>query len=221
MKKEKETVLSAIVIIAEMHNPTILHPSFLSSEGIVPKNWHPIGDLLCTPSFSTVTFNNKYSFLVDHNRLEIQNNQSGHRVEESEIAEIAKKYITKLEYTEYVAIGINFMFFAPHNSPEGFLCDNYLESNFKSKHIDKIKKINLEFEIDFKMSLLNLRFRAGEKKGIQGKEKGIIITTNIHRNLASDNKLKEALEILSDYKAHSADIQEIADDFLTGYMEKK
>ena len=44
----------AVVVLAREHNPTILHPSFLGAQGIVPKDWQLAEPPMCTPPLSMV-----------------------------------------------------------------------------------------------------------------------------------------------------------------------
>lgn len=215
-----ESILSTVVVIAEMHNPTILHPSFLINEQIIPNNWHPVGNILCTPGFSTAAFNSNYSFFVDHNRLEIKNRISSHKIEDSEVADIAAKYIKKLEHTKYLAVGINFIFFVSHENPDKYIINTYLKNNFPQS-ADNFRKTKLEFEIEIEGYLMNLKFGSGEKPSKKNEEKGIIIASNTHKDLTSNNKIEELLNILSGYRDLSIKSQKVINDYFLCMGDKK
>src|SRR5438094_3822819 len=56
---------TVIVILARGLNPSVLHPSFLLSEGIVPPDWRPSEPPVCTPKVSIIKYTNGISFLID------------------------------------------------------------------------------------------------------------------------------------------------------------
>ena len=97
-------VNSSIVILAEAHNTTILHPEFLKNQGVVPKEWSASEAPLCTPALSVVRYKN-ISLIADINKFQVVNSDE---IVEPRIADLAARYIEVLPHVHYTALGINF-----------------------------------------------------------------------------------------------------------------
>lgn len=101
----------SIVILAKNHNPTILHPSFLTAQKIVPNEWILDEDPICTSPFSIVKYKNKVVFLADPSKLQISDNDFNSTQTNTPLPLLAQKYVETLPHVNYSAIGINFMYF--------------------------------------------------------------------------------------------------------------
>ena len=60
------------VVLAQVHIPTILHPSFLAAEGIVPRDWQLAGPVISMPPLATATYANGITFTADESRLVVR-----------------------------------------------------------------------------------------------------------------------------------------------------
>jgi len=98
---------TSIVVLAEGHNPTILHPAFLTSQDIVPQDWQLAEDPVCTPAASLVKYDNGIQFSVQSNRLQVFQAEPPENVGSSEIPALADRYIKTLPHVRYKAVGVN------------------------------------------------------------------------------------------------------------------
>jgi len=53
---------ASVVVTAESHNPTILHPHFLKTQGIVPPDFEPAESPVCTPPLAIVKYRNGLNY---------------------------------------------------------------------------------------------------------------------------------------------------------------
>jgi hypothetical protein len=113
---------SSIVVLAEAHNTTILHPEFLKNQKIVPSDWSPVEGALCTPALSVVKYP-RVALTADTGKFQII--EPTDKPEGLMIADIAAKYIEALPHVHYTAIGINFVGYIKTPAPT-----DWLESRF-------------------------------------------------------------------------------------------
>ena len=92
---------TSVVVIAQDHNPTILHPAFLTSQGIVPDDWQLADAPLCTPAFSFAKYKNGITFDVESNRFVVTEESPAGNPEDSRISELAIAYTGTLPHVRY------------------------------------------------------------------------------------------------------------------------
>ncbi|MBI3089628.1 MAG: hypothetical protein HYY96_03095 [Candidatus Tectomicrobia bacterium] len=97
----------SIVILARMHNPSILNPDFLRLHGIVPQEWELVEAPLCTEPFAKVAYKCGVTVLAQFDRLIFSEQTDGDRLEHCRIPDIAAKYVETLPHVDYRAVGIN------------------------------------------------------------------------------------------------------------------
>ncbi|MCK4338476.1 MAG: hypothetical protein KAW87_00595 [Candidatus Cloacimonetes bacterium] len=205
-----ENISTSIVLLAKNHHVMGLHPSFLSNENIVPFDWGTTGEIICTPAFSTVNYKNNYSFNIDNNKLQIINKDITLFLEDSKVADLAIKYINRLDYINYYAIGINFTFFIYLENPEKFLIEKFFNLNMLEKFPKKLKKVELKFTCKLDSTILNLNLKSGllENRNEDITGKGIFIDTNYHYDLKSKNRIEDSKEYLLTYNEKCIHIRE-------------
>lgn len=100
---------TSVVVLGENHNPSILHPSFLKAQKIVPSEWVPQeGRIICTPAFSETRYPNSIIFTVDPERIQIKDERPPEDVTKSLVTGLATKYVETLPHVPYKAVGVNF-----------------------------------------------------------------------------------------------------------------
>ena len=115
------------VLVAKGHNPTILHPSFLKNEKIVPEDWELSKDPISTPPFATVAFTSGFSFVVELERLQVAFNGENADKQVVAVSEMARKYAEKLPHVIYTAVGINLSIFCDSQEPERVLLQRFVK----------------------------------------------------------------------------------------------
>jgi hypothetical protein len=118
---------AAVVVVATEHNPTILHPAFLKAEGIVPLDWELAEDPISTPAFSVASYTNGIAFTVESAKLQILDTNADGDLANSPAPDLAIKYIQKLPYVRYTAIGVNFTGLWPCLQPVEELVERFLK----------------------------------------------------------------------------------------------
>ncbi|HEC31517.1 MAG: hypothetical protein DRG59_06010 [Deltaproteobacteria bacterium] len=182
----------SVVVLAIDHNPTILHPSFLTSEGIVPKDWELAEPPLCTPPFSVVKFKNGISFTVESRKFQVVQSPAPPVLENSEIPKLAIRYVEKLPFVRYTAVGINIGVAIKNSNPEDALITKFLRAKNCSVNDLKLKSVSLRFQYPLGNCRLNLSCEPGTFNG--GSLKGILVNGNYHTDCPGDNPLLEAKE---------------------------
>ena len=140
---------SSIVILAENNNPSILNPDFLKHNNIIPSD-SPIKDVLCTPPFAQVSFDNNYVISVDLDKLQFLDNDPKRIPAESKIAIMAASYISTLRFVQYRALGINFVGyyeFSDEKLPLEYLTSRFLKDDlpFLKSGLKKLIDSSLKF----------------------------------------------------------------------------
>jgi len=194
----------SVVVVAESHNPSILHPSFLTSQKIVPPEWDLAEPPICTPPFSVIKYRNGIVFSVEQNKFQILQSPVTDDWRETRIHKLAKKYIKKLPHVRYTAVGLNTAVALPHQRAGWFLAERFFK-------IDKctggrLKPESAAFKLVYPLrrsATLNVGCDPGRVKDGEGGEKeAIIVQANYHHELtASDNygRVEQASRILSKF----------------------
>lgn len=116
------------VVIGETHNPSILNPDFLASQGIVPKAWGwKLADTFTTPPLSLVRYENGVTVTVEVNKLQVVDPSVGDDPTSTRAASVAAEYVAALPHVRYTAVGINFQSIIKADSPEDVLKKRFLK----------------------------------------------------------------------------------------------
>lgn len=106
-KSDKFTFLTAsVVLVAEPHNPAIINPDFLRGRGVVPAEWEPGPDPVCTPIFAQISYRNGLSVLAEPGRCVFEEAANDAHDGDYLVHRCAKEYAKALEYN-YSALGMN------------------------------------------------------------------------------------------------------------------
>lgn len=65
---------ASVVVLSEGNNPKLLNHDFLARNRIVPEDWQ-IRDIVVTPPFSQLLYENGVQFVVEINKLHIMVNK--------------------------------------------------------------------------------------------------------------------------------------------------
>ena len=106
---ELKMVSTSVVVLSEGNNPRLLNPDFLERNSVVPPEWK-VKDVVVTPPFSRVIYENGVQFTVEINKLQIQFNKPDVVDWEKMLPSLAAGYLDLLPHVTYGATGINFVF---------------------------------------------------------------------------------------------------------------
>jgi hypothetical protein len=202
-----EILNTSVVVLAKQHNPTILHPTFLSSEGIVPTDWELAEPPVSTPVFAMVKYKNGIFFIVEENKLQVRQDELKDEVGESLLPVLACKYVQKLPHVKYQAVGINFKGFIECAEPERIVMNRFLKpgiADFNNKHPEAS---GFRFVYDLNDVRLRLSFDSGKVKRAEDKNErtGIVIDANYHMDLAGnsiDQEIESATSLYAEHHDH-------------------
>ncbi|MFV1964318.1 MAG: hypothetical protein ACC628_02760 [Pirellulaceae bacterium] len=192
---ELELLNTSVVVIAQDHNPTILHPAFLTSQEIVPEDWQVADVPLCTPAFSLAKYKNGITFNVESNRLVVTEEKTAGNPENSKIAELAISYAKKLPHVRYKATGVNFNGFCLCKDPEQFLIARFLREGPWNDEPQPMKALGTRFLYAIEGAVLRFGLDGGQVNRGGEPEPAILVSGNFHVELPNEKPL-EALERL-------------------------
>jgi len=216
-KKElsmKRTLINtSIVIIANQHNPTILHDSVLRLNEIIDSSFILVNnEQFCTPTLSSIKYENGISFLVDNIRLQIKNESSEIDINEIYIDKIAKNYIQKVPLVKYESIGVNALYFIKEENPEDFIKSKFLKFNF----INETVSIDLKFHLKKDDGFLNITLSSGKL----GSDNGVIIDFNFHYLIPKGYKNDDIILFINKYSEKELLFENYIDEILkNGYSK--
>lgn len=192
----------SIVVLAQDYNPATLHPAFLSFEGIVPASWELAEPPVCVPPISIVKYKNGIDFTLQRNKLQIVQSPPPSKWDDSPLPQLAEKYIEKLSFVRYKAVGINMALVLINSKPEEFLMTRFLvldRCNFESL---RLKAVGFRFSYAVDRAILNLACDPGKVQLRESAEEvsGVIINANYHHELVGPDAAKEAKEAISTFK---------------------
>jgi hypothetical protein len=195
---------TSVVIIADAHNPTILHPSFLRAEGIVPTNWELAAEPpISTPAVSIVRFANQISFVVDPNKFQVIETSSA---DGSSIADLAKRYVKKLPHVHYSAVGININGYAECPDPEDWILKRFLKEGAWTGASLGLKTAGVRLIYHVPKAQLNLNLDVGTTQATGTAEHPcIVVNANYHTPIEGekpDEKTAEAVSLYNERISH-------------------
>lgn len=195
------------VLVAKGHNPTILHPSFLAYEGIVPGDWELAKDPICTPPFAAVVYKSGFSFVVEQERMQVEFSGDNADQQSAQVVEMAKKYAEKLPHVRYVAVGVNFTTFLPLADPSNFVIERFIKEGPWNTAAMTLASARQNFTYLFEDHQLNITIETGNKQVKQPtiEQSGLIIHSNYHSNVSPSDRLESLralLGLVETRKAH-------------------
>ena len=206
---EWKTLRTSVVVIAKEHNPTILHPSFLESQEIVPRDWES-EKIICTPPYSLVKYKNGISFEIDNIRLRVLQEPAPTDVSSSLIPKLVVDYITKLPHVPYSAVGINFDSILVNSEPEKYLINRFISKGPWNEGETLLKSVAIRFVYPIENAILNLSCQPGVSKLEKEQESsGIIINANYHLDLTPDKALEEAKRFILGFQERYSHLKKL------------
>lgn len=203
---------TSVVVLAQDHNPTILHPAFLSKQQIVPEVEKLQAPPICTPAISVVKYSNGLVFMVETNKLQVTDNAPGADHGAARPPRLATQYIEALPHVRYTAVGINFTGFAERQKPEVWLRERFLKPGPWTSSPLTPTSAALRFVYALSGWSLNLSLDTGSIISPPAKEstQGIILSANYHTDLQGEDPLREATEAVSAFSQHLSHFLETA-----------
>ena len=193
------------VVVAEGHNPTILHPSFLKAQGVVDQDWELSQDPICTPPLANVVFNNGISVIVDQSRLQV-NAEGADVVEQVGVAaDVAEKYVSQLPHVNYSGVGLNYTGFLEHTDAAQYLIHRFVKDGPWNQGRLLLENFTPQFQYRYDDCDLYLSLSVGSRTDRESRDEtaGIIVHANYHYDCDGvddvSQALRQALRLRDDY----------------------
>jgi hypothetical protein len=187
---------SSIVVLAESHNPSILHPSFLQAQGIVPSSWLPAAPPLCTSTVSLIKYENGIHFALDLAKLQVIATAPPQNLKELQIAPLVSLYLYKLPHVPYRAVGINFSLLHACPEPEALLRERFLKEGGWS---NGLSSVNLGFAYTHDDTRVQVKLDpATIETGAGTSATGIRLDMNFHKEVEG---LESAVQAVNTFQS--------------------
>jgi hypothetical protein len=199
---------TSVVVLAETHNPTILHPIFLLTQGIVPKDWQLAEPPVCTPAISVAKFANGIVFTAELTKFQIMDNLPAG---DSPVPEMVVKYLEKLPHVHYTAVGININGYVECQNPEDYISNRFVQHGPWTQAPLQATSVGLKFTFPIERGALNLRCDAGTVRKAEDKTDTscLVVGGNYHVDLVRDNPLEDAKSVIGTYRQRVAHFDQI------------
>jgi len=193
---------ASVVILAERHNPTLLHPAFLKGEDIVEAEWTPEErGILCTPAFATVKFTNNISFTKEAQKLQVVEGLSSGNIEDSIVPDLAKRYIRKLPFVNYTAVGVNFLSVIPLEKADDLIIGRFLKDGAWSEIDSGLAAVGLRLVYKFDDTQMSLTIDPGEAVAAEDdtRHSGILLKANFNKVVDGIDEAVTAISMYSEW----------------------
>jgi hypothetical protein len=195
-----EVLNTSVVVTADSHNPSILHPSFLVAEGIVPSKWALAEPPICTPAISVVKFRNGVVFSVESGKFQVLQNAPVD-TRSDVVPTLAARYVEKLPYVRYTAVGINLTGVYEMRVAERLLIDRFIRSGPWSDDKLHLKSVGIRFVFDALGAVFRLSFDPGKITNLEKPEEktGVVVAGNYNFDVDPSAPMKTALAGIAHY----------------------
>lgn len=175
-----------IVILSDGNNPRLLNKDFLERNDIVPKEWK-VKDVLVTPPFAYVSYDNGVQVLVEENKIQFQTSKPDDLIWMRELPKIAVSFMNILPHVRYRDVGINMIYLS--DQPKGIeaeqaLINNLLQVGPWLRYNQGVTGTVLEFQYRTTQPHMNVKIGVLEEMSESGRSLvGFLFRVNFHNEL--------------------------------------
>ncbi|MEO7190074.1 MAG: hypothetical protein ABI051_03360 [Vicinamibacterales bacterium] len=214
-----EIPMAMVVVVASAHNPSILHPSFLKAEGIVPADWEVIDEGLSTPALSKCGFSSGISFRCEPQRLIVKWDSLDPEIDSAKPVDVlpvvAAAYVAALPKVKYTGVGCNPIAFKEQGEAATYLLDRFVQPGAWNSGSQRPTDAELQFR--YQRAGLNMRatLSAGtvtrEVTRMEGEthttvRHGILVRANYHIDVDGAETCLAAIgrfsELMTDFSSY-------------------
>ncbi len=207
-----------MVLVAEHVEPSIINPDFLRHSDVVDADVKPARSPISTPVFAQIVFDNGLEVRAEPNRFVFQQHGDPLLEEGCICADVAIRFVSKLSYLPYSAVGINPKGFCPVDAAAGSGMRRALAgggewTGFK----DTLPDVSLKATYVFESRTITLTMSTETRSTIDGSEStGLRYSANIHRDVSEedhDRRLDKTKKILESWRSDLSDFVQLANRF--------
>lgn len=182
---ELKMISTAVVVLSEGNNPKLLNPDFLKRNKVVSGDWK-VKDVLVTPPFAQVSYENAVQFTVEINKLQIQVNRPEAVDWVNALPAMASSYLELLPHVTYRAVGINFVFGTMQFPDNPF--KRLLREGAWFEHEGGLTGAAVELQYRSALPHMNVKIAVQERMdSIAGKVEHLVFTVNFHHDFDPDD----------------------------------
>jgi len=221
MNKILEVTELAIVIATPNYDPTLLHPSFLSGSGIIPRDWTLTQQPTISNSGSALNYSNGINLAATRDRVMFI--ESLLSKDNLDIPQIAHRYLNTLPNLPYTGAGLNFRgYISFSNEPEGarqYLFETFFASRpWQNQGTAPVQAgINLVFT--FEETKLNLSINEAQLQLPEQEKVSVVLFTG---NFACEpvsqqspqERLKEIQQFISGWEENLDTYEKVVNSFV-------
>ncbi len=173
-----EMLNASVVVLSEGNNPKLLNHDFLARNKIVPEDWN-VRDVVITPPFSNIVYENHVQFVVELNKLQIRAGKPEHIDCDRDLPKMVMDYLRVLPHVSYLGVGINYVFVLKGSSHDD-IRKNFLQNGPWLEKEGNISKAAIE------LNYLNVEPQFNLK--IDLRTSGILFSVNYHQDFKPDQE---------------------------------
>ena len=179
---EFEMLDASVVVLSEGNNPKLLNHDFLARNKIVPEDWN-VRDIVITPPFSNIVYENGVQFVVELNKLQIRAGKPEQIDCDRDLPKMVMDYLRILPHVSYLGVGINYVFVLK-DSNHDYIRKNFLQDGPWLQKEGNVSKAAIEF------NYLNVNPRFNLK--IDSQSNDILFSVNYHQDFKPDQEEQRA-----------------------------
>ena len=197
-----QVIRTSIVVLADQHNPSVLHPSFLTSAKIVPRNWKLASDPIATPALSRVEYENGIVFVGEPIKFQVIDHKPGDAGTNSSLPSLVSGYLSALPHVRYIGLGVNLHGFLPMDEPDDDVIKRFLRSGPSNKGRLRLKSMDVTFVYPVSGADLRLSCKPGVMRTADNAETtGYVVDGNYHTDLSDARAvLRKARDRISKFE---------------------
>lgn len=189
----------SVVVLASLHNPTILHPEFLKSQEIVPDDWQPkTKETVCSLPFSRTAYTNGIVIVAEPNKLRVIDTEPPSKVASSMAPGVAERYVRTLPHVKHTAVGINFEAFLERPNPTAMVVDRFIKDGPWLDEPLKLAGCGLRLQYALDIARVNISIDPAERHDAGGEGKdGLLLKSNYHNDITGGTAEASSAEVQS------------------------
>ena len=197
----------SVVLIADNIDPSMINPDFLRHNGIVDSRLQTGQPLISTPVFSQVILERGLSVVAQPDRFEFA--QQGQALtEDAERPDIARRFLEKIPYPPYKAIGINLTGtrLLDRGAANG-VADALIEGGRWMAFGNVSPAVSLKAAYHCEGRQITLDVHDAKRRVSDGSESpGLVFAANFHRDISEMNRERRIAKLMSVLSAWKDDL---------------
>ena len=191
-----------IVLIGELHNPTIINQDFLTIQNIIPEEWgwEVAEPIIITPPLVRIPYKTDVLIKVEPNRAVFNENREVDPTK-SELLHIAKSYVNTLKHIRYKAVGLNFKIVSEHPDPKSFITKKFYKKGEWFENTKKLSGIGITLRYDLNETKATFKLDSGfaeHRESDQKEIKEVILgSANFHNDIKIYPSYEKVTKIIS------------------------